>query len=140
VPILVSAKVLVSPQYVEDDVLSTVASILIESLSFDKLNLGQSIHLSVVYSVMQAVAGVEAVDITRLGFRQPGGMSAADFNTYIDRRGVERLSDGSVAPVQDFLRIFSARTDSSTTGMILPAELAWIETPGQDISIVAQER
>jgi uncharacterized phage protein gp47/JayE len=138
VPIVLSAKVLVQPQYVADDVLTAVLAVLLESLSFDNLNLGQSIHLSVVYSVMQAVAGVEAVDITLLGFRQPDGMSAADFNVYLDRRGVERLSDGSVAPVQDFLRIFSARPDSSTPGLVQPAELAWVEAPGQDISIVTQ--
>jgi hypothetical protein len=51
---------------------------------------------------------------------------------------VERLSDGSVAPVQVFLRIFSPRPRPGAPGVVLPAELAWVETPGQDISIVAQ--
>jgi hypothetical protein len=78
------------------------------------------------------------VDITRLGFRQPDGMSAADFDIHLDSRGVERLPDGSVAPVQNFLRIFSARPQSGAGGVTLAAELASVETPGQDISIVAQ--
>lgn len=138
VPIVLSAGVLVLPQYAADDVLAAVRAALLESLSFDALNLGQSIHLSVMYSMMQAVAGVAAVDITLLGFRQPDGMANADFNAYLDRRGVERLPDGSVAPVQGFLRIFSARPDPANTGLLLPAELASVETPGQDISIAVQ--
>ena len=138
VPIVLSARVLVSPQYAADDVLAAVRAALLESLSFDALNLGQSIHLSVLYSVMQAVAGVAALDITLLGFRQPAGMANADFNAYLDRRGVERLPDGSVAPVQGFLRIFSARPDPANTGLVLPAELASVETPGQDTSIAVQ--
>jgi uncharacterized phage protein gp47/JayE len=138
VPILVSAKILVSPVYAQNNVQTAVLAALLDALSFDNLNLGQSIHLSFLYAVMQAVAGVVAVDITLLGFRRPDGMSAADFNTYLDNRGVERLSDGSVAPVQDFLRIFSPRSPLGAPGVMLPAELAWVETPGQDISIVAQ--
>ena len=138
VPIQISATILASPQYVQDDVLKAALSALLAALSFDSLNLGESIHLSRIYSVLQAVAGVEAVDITIFGFRQPDGMSAADFKTYLDSRAVERLTDGSVAPAQGHLRIFSARPDSATPGQVLPAELAWIETPGQDVSITAQ--
>jgi len=138
VPIQVSATILASPQYVQDDVLKAALRALLAALSFDNLNLGESIHLSRIYSVLQEVAGVEAVDITNFGFRQPDGMSAADFKTYLDSRAVERLTDGSVAPVQGHLRIFSARPDPVTPGKVLPAELAWIETPGQDVSISAQ--
>jgi hypothetical protein len=138
VPIVVSARILVSPDYVQNDVQAAALAALLDALSFDNLNLGQSVHLSFLYAVMQAVAGVVAVDITLLGFRRPDGMSVADFNTYLDSRGVERLSDGSVAPVQDFLRIFSPRPRPGASGVMLPAELAWVETPGQDISVVAQ--
>src|SRR5579859_5628917 len=138
VPIQVSATILASPQYVQDDVLKAALRALLAALSFDNLNLGESIHLSRIYSVLQEVAGVEAVDITNFSFRQPDGMSAADFKAYLDSRAVERLTDGSVAPVQGHLRIFSARPDPVTPGKVLPAELAWIETPGQDVSISAQ--
>jgi hypothetical protein len=138
VPIVLSARILVSTEYAPDIVLTAVRAALLQALSFDALSLGQSIHLSFMYSVMQAVVGVVALDITLLGFHQPDGMSNADFNVYLDRRAVERLPDGSVAPVQGFLRIFPARPDPANAGMVLPAELASVETPGQDISITAQ--
>jgi hypothetical protein len=120
------------------DVLNAAMSTLLAALSFDNLKLGQSLHLSGVYSVLQEVPGVEAVFITVFGFRKPDGMSDADFQTYLNSRGVERLPDGSVAPVQGHLRIFSARPKPKKPGQVLPAELACIETPGQDISITAQ--
>jgi uncharacterized phage protein gp47/JayE len=137
VPIILSATVLVSPLSVQSDVLAAVLSALLQTLSFDALNLGQSIHLSGMYAVLQGVAGVTAVEIAKFGFRQPDGMSNADFNAYQDGRGVLRLSDGTVAPVQEHLRIFSARPNPASPGQVFPAELASIETPGQDISITA---
>ncbi len=138
VPIQLSATILAAPQYVQADVVKAALSTLLAALSFDNLNLGQSLHLSFVYSVLQDVLGVKAVDITLFAFRQPDGMSNADFQIYLDSRGVERLTDGSVAPVQGHLRIFSARPDRSKPGQVLPAELAWVESPGQDISITGQ--
>jgi uncharacterized phage protein gp47/JayE len=138
VPILLSATIMVLPRYVQADVLKTALAALLAALSFDNLDLGQSIHLSGVYTVLQDVPGVQAVDVTLFGFRRPGGMNSADFSDYLDSRGVERLTDGNVAPVQGHLRIFSARPDPKTSGRVLPAELAWIETPGQDVSITTQ--
>jgi uncharacterized phage protein gp47/JayE len=138
VPVKVSATVLTLPQYVQEDVLKAALNALLTALSFDNLKLGQSLHLSGVYTVLQDVPGVQAVDITLLAFRQPDGMNSADFNAYLDSRAVERLSDGSVAPVQGHLRIFSARPDPGKPGQVLPGELATIETPGQDVSITAQ--
>ncbi|HLQ50473.1 MAG TPA: baseplate J/gp47 family protein, partial [Terriglobales bacterium] len=55
VPIRISATILASPQYVQDDVLKAALSALLTALSFDSLNLGESIHLSKIYSVLQAV-------------------------------------------------------------------------------------
>jgi hypothetical protein len=119
-------------------VLSAVRATLLEALAFDALRLGQSIHVSAIYAVLQAVPGVIAVDIDQFGFRQPDGMSAADFDVYQDRRAVVRLSGGTVAPVQEHLRIFSGRPDPSLPGTVLPAELAVIQTPDDDVSITAQ--
>lgn len=138
VPIKIAATVLVSPRYASDAVLTSVRATLLEALSFDALRLGQSIHLSAIYAVLQAVPGIVAVDIDHFGFRQRDGMSAADFDVYQDRRAVLRLSGGPVAPVQEHLRMFSGRPDRSVPGTVLPAELAVIQTPDDDVSITAQ--
>jgi hypothetical protein len=114
-----------------------VKAVLLQALSFDALDLGQTIHLSGMYAVLQGVAGVTAVEITNFTFRQPDGMSDADFNVYLDGRGVLRLTDGTVAQVQEHLRIFSARPNSASPGQVFPAELASVQAPAQDISITA---
>ena len=121
----------------EADVLASAHDALLAALSFDSLNLGQSVHLSGVYTALQDVPGVQAVDINLLAFRRPDGMSDAEFDAYLDSRAVERLTNGSVAPVQDHLRIFSARTDPGVPGKVHPAELAAIENPRQDIALTA---
>src|SRR5262249_41028964 len=61
VPILLSATILALPQYVETDVVKAALITLLAALSFDSLSLGQSLHLSRVYSVLQDVPGVKAV-------------------------------------------------------------------------------
>jgi uncharacterized phage protein gp47/JayE len=137
VPILVSATILTLPQYVESDVLASAHDALIAALSFDNLSLGQPVHLSGIYTALQDVPGVQAVDITLLAFRRPDGMSDAEFDAYLDARAVERLTNGTVAPVQGHLRIFSARTDPGVPGKVNPAELATIASPDQDIVLTA---
>jgi len=77
------------------------------------------------------VPGVVAADVTRFGFRD-GSIA------YALARGATLLPDGTVAPVQDFLRVFSARPDASHPGRVVPAELAFIETPSQDVAVTAQ--
>ena len=138
VPILLSATALVSPEYVQADVLKAANAAVLNALAFDNLKLGQSLHLSGMFSVLQNVPGVVAVDIDLFAFRRPDGMSLVDFNAYQDARGVERMPDGSVSLTQGHLRILSARADSTTPGHVFPAELATVQVPGQDISITAQ--
>jgi uncharacterized phage protein gp47/JayE len=138
VPILLSATVLVDPEYVQAEVVNAANAAVLDALAFDNLKLGKSLHLSGMFSALQNVPGVTAVDIDLFAFRQPDGMSASDFNAYQDSRGVERMPDGSVALTQGHLRVFSARPDSTTPGRVFPAELATVQVPGQDISITAR--
>jgi hypothetical protein len=135
VPILFSATVNVDPSFVRSDVVSAAQASLLDALSFDRLRLAQPIHLSELYRVLQDVPGVLSADITKLLFKQPSGMSSAAFTAYLNERGVTRLPDGTPAPVQGHLRLFAARPDPASPGGVLPAELAWIESPTQDISI-----
>jgi hypothetical protein len=72
-----------------------------------------------------------------LMFKQPAGMTNAAFQTYLNGRGVARLPDGTPHPVQGHLRIFPARPDPANAGRVLPAELAAVESPVQDVIVNA---
>ena len=136
IPIFVTASLWTDPKRARSDVIAAALQAMAAALSFDALALGQSIHLSAIYAVLQGVPGVVAADVTGLGFRIPPG--TADPNDYLDSRGVTRNPDGSVAAVQDFLRIFAARPNPNRPGSVFPAELAAIVSPAVDISITAQ--
>jgi hypothetical protein len=138
VPILVTATVLPDPALSRDGVVAAALSALLDALSFDRLHLGQSIHLSMIFGALQQVAGVVAADVTRLGFKQPAGMTSAQFHAFLASRGVTFLPTGIPAPVQGHLRIFAARPDPAGYSAVLPAELAWVETPATDVAVTAQ--
>jgi len=131
VPIRVEAKLWVDPARSQTEVQLAATEAMLAALSFDTLMLGEALHLSQIYSILQQVPGVVAADITRLGFKNTS-------IAYAIGRGATLLPDGSVAPVQDFLRVFSARPDTTQQGRVVPAELAWVETPSQDVLIMAQ--
>jgi hypothetical protein len=135
VPILVTARISPDPMKSRDAVSAAALGALLEALSFDQLHLGQPIHLSTIFSVLQDVAGVVAVDVTQLGFKRPANMTEAQFLAWLAARGIT-FQGGLPAPVQGHLRIFTARTDPTSPGSILPAELAWVET-SSDITLTA---
>lgn len=131
VPIRLEAKVWVDPARSQPDVIAAATDAVLTALSFDELDLGEALHLSLIYSVLQHVPGVIAADVTRLGFKD-GSIP------FLLSRGATFLPNGSPAPVQDFLRMFSARPQPGHPGQVVPAELAFIETPSQDVLITAQ--
>lgn len=102
------------------------------ALDFDAVSLGTSVHLSDVIAVMAAVPGVLGVDVDLFGFLP----SAAMTDDELDRRGVTRRSDGTVAPVQGHLRVFGARPDPASPGAVLPAELPTIANPSTDLVVL----
>lgn len=103
-PTEVEASIQVDPDYVDEDVQAATENALQNYFAFENLDLGQPIHLSDIYRVLQEVEGVVAVDINRLQFK----------------RGDDRVSHGATEePVQGHLRIFST-------------ELAVIEDPTAD--------
>ena len=95
-------------------------------LGFDAARLGGAVSLSDVVAALASVPGVVGVDVDQLGFAP--GMTTAQ----LDARGVERLSDGSVAPVQPRLRALTARP--YTGGTVLPAELLLVRT-ADDVAV-----
>jgi len=133
------AGVAVDAAYDRDTVLAAAREAVLDALSFDNLRLGQSIHLSDLYRVLQDVPGVVYVDVDRLMFKQPAWMPLLLFLILLWLRGVQFLPGFVPAPVQAHLRIFSARPAPFVTGAILAAELAAVESPTQDVTIEPRE-
>lgn len=133
VPVRLRAGIGIDPRYAAKDVLAAAHAAVVDALSFDRQRLGQSLHLSDFYRVLQRVEGVVFVDIDLFHFRPPQGGSFLDFLIFlflILRRGA------TLAPVQDHLRIFGARPDDqAAAGTVRPAELAVLASPEQDALI-----
>jgi predicted phage baseplate assembly protein len=112
VPLQVEAAIEVDAAYVSDDVQADALAAVSDYFDFDNLDLGQPIHLSDVYRVLQEVEGVVAVDVNRLQFKK-----AAD-----------RTSHGATSkPVQAHLAIFAtelATIENETTDLVIDAGLS----------------
>lgn len=65
--LVLSAKVRIDPDYLWDKVEPRIRAALLDAFSFDRRELGEDALLSVAISVMQAVAGVEWVDVDNFG-------------------------------------------------------------------------
>jgi hypothetical protein len=91
VAIQVEAAIEADGEYDHEEVRADALAALGDYLAFDNLDLGQPIHLSDLYRVLQGVEGVVAADVNRLQFKC----------------AVDRASHGaSTAPVQARLAIF----------------------------------
>jgi hypothetical protein len=121
--IVVKATVRVESSFIASKVGDAAMTALLNALSFDSLQFGQPIALSDIYAVLQQVEGIGSVDIDMFHFKnQSAGFLAA--------RGA------TADPVQRRLRIFTARPNSIPWPPALPAELAAVETPAEDIQII----
>jgi uncharacterized phage protein gp47/JayE len=107
VPVEIKAKIQVNPAYLDADVQEAAHEALLDHLAFDNRDLGQAVHLSDIYDVLQEVEGVVSVDVDRLQFKDLA----------------DRASHGATAdPVQGRLRLE-------------PPELAVIEDPVTDARV-----
>jgi predicted phage baseplate assembly protein len=124
VPMAVNATVRVNPARIAPKVAAAARAALLAALSFDTLQFGEPLALSEIYRVLQEVPGVDSVDINRFQFK--------------DQTPAFLTSRGATAdPVQRSLRIFAARPNPGPPPpAVLPAELAFVETPAEDIQIV----
>lgn len=111
------------------DVLAAVRDAVLTELGFDAVALGEAVHLSDMYRVIQGVAGVVSADLTEFQPKHPADR---------DRPNVDRLPDGTPAPLQPHIRVFGARPDPVHPALVLPAELAEVEDPAADITLVAE--
>ncbi len=69
VPVEVAVKIRVHQDYEKEDVRAAVQDALTDFFAFDKLEFGQPIYLSDVYARLARVAGVTALRVTRLRFK-----------------------------------------------------------------------
>ena len=125
-PILFDATVDVDLRYVQATVVAAVRSAVLDALSFDALSLGAPVRLSELYRVIQDVDGVVASNIDELQPRRPADRA---------RPNVDRLPDGSPAPVQTRVAVLPARPDPLHPGTVLPAELATVDDVDRDVTV-----
>jgi hypothetical protein len=129
----------IDPAHQRDAVLEAAHAAVLDALSFDRMSLGEAVNLSDLYRVLQDVPGVLFVDIDRLGFKQPAAMTNAQFLAFLAARGTTFLPGGQPAPVQGRLRLFPARPDAAVPRKVLPAELAAVQSPSDDVVLAARE-
>ena len=127
-PVLLRGTVEVDRRYVPKDVARSRRSRCAGGAVFDAVELGEPVHLSDLYRVIQDVEGVVASDIDELQPKDPARR---------DRPNVDRLPDGTPAPLQPHVRVLPARPDPAKVGAILPAELATVEDAARDIVLTA---
>ena len=77
-PVRIGAGILVHTDYPPEQTCSAVWQALRDRFDFDRVKLGSSIHLSDVYSWVQRVEGVVAVNVNRLCFKCPHKMFLLD--------------------------------------------------------------
>lgn len=78
VPFLVTAVLQVDPAYLLENVQKSAEDAIAQYFSFAKRELGQTVHLSDVYALLQGVAGVMGARITKLKRKSGGGATVGD--------------------------------------------------------------
>jgi len=94
--LVLQAIIRVDPAYVEDDVISVAKKAVLNYFDFNNLQLGQGIHLSDIYAVLQAVEGVTAVVINQLDYRQPGPTLKARAHLLIEPDQIAALKEADL--------------------------------------------
>ena len=125
VPVRIAASLLVDARYVNADVLAAARAALEFALAFEQRRYAEPVFLSDVYRVLQDVAGVVSVDIDLLDLK----------STDAAFRAAHGIDDTLPQP-QSRLLMLPARP-GGPSAPVLPAELACLEMPAQDLSLSA---
>jgi predicted phage baseplate assembly protein len=126
VAVRVTAHLTVNPRHLNDVVLGAARAALLDALSFERRRFAEPVYLSDMYRVLQDVEGVVAVDIDALDLKSSdAGFRAA--------HGV----DDTLPQPQRRLLMLPARPAGGSSPGILPAEIAWVEIPSQDVLLTA---
>lgn len=125
--ILVSARVKLLADYAWDATEPRIRAALLDTFSFDRRELGQSVYLSEVVSVIQNVEGVGYVDITAFrGLTQDQLLEMMEEN---EETGDETEEEGTRSEPCRAIRVRLAEPDTSSTSTvreILPAQIAYL--------------
>lgn len=113
----VAASIQVHPDYLPDKVLRAVEQVLRDHFSFSQRQFGQSVALSEVFSIMQMVAGVVAVDVDALYIKGEAVKQNPSLPARIPRSGLRT-------------------TENNEQQMPKGAELVTIDTGPLDLKIV----
>ncbi|MGZ4798530.1 MAG: baseplate J/gp47 family protein [Acidimicrobiia bacterium] len=124
VAVTVDASLIVDDRFVAEDVRTRARTALLDSLSFARRSFAEPLYLSDVFSVLQEVEGVVAVDVNTLDLKNADGAFRA-------AHGV----DDTLGQPQPRLVMLPARPIGS--GAVLAAELAVVEVPTQDITLTS---
>jgi hypothetical protein len=125
VGITLDATLIVNERHVASTVLTAARAAVIAALAFEARRFAEPVYLSDLYRVLQDVPGVTAVDLNRLDLKRVDAL-------FRERHG---LADVATQPQPAArLLLLPARWDDAT-GTVLPAELARIEAPDQDIQL-----
>jgi hypothetical protein len=121
VAVLVAATIIVDDRAVAETVRAAARTELLDALSFERRAFAEAVDLSDVYGVLQRVPGVKAVDIDQLDLKSTD-------TAFRNAHGI----DPAKGALQPRLLMLSARP-SGSPGVVLPAELAWVEVPALDV-------
>jgi predicted phage baseplate assembly protein len=127
-PVVLRATVAIDRHVVRSEALAATRAAVLHALAFDSVELGEAVHLSAIYRAIQDVPGVVSADIDELQPKRPADR---------DRPNVDRLADGTPAPLQPHVRVLPARVDPLRRGQVLPAELATVEDASRDVVLAA---
>ncbi len=125
VAVVVDASIAVDGRYVASEVLAAARAALLGALSFAARRFAQPVYLSDVFRVLQNVEGVVSVDVNRLDLKSGDAAFRA-------AHGV----DDALPQPQPRLLMLPARP-AGASGIVLPAELAWVEVPAEDVTLRA---
>lgn len=132
--LVIVANVHIRPDYLWESVEPKIRTALGDTFSFERRELGQSVFLSEVIKVIQAVKGVSYVDVDMLdGITET---ELADTQLLNDKFGKLRsLSDGT----KQYIRADLARVETvsqTNEKKILPAQLAYLSPDVRDTLIL----
>jgi predicted phage baseplate assembly protein len=115
VPIVIDAALTVDDRHVRADVLAAARAALLATFAFEARGFGQPVFLSDLFSLLQEVPGVVAVDVNRLDLKSGNAAFRA-------AHGV----DDTLGQPQPRLLILPARPDPASA-TVHPAELAVVD-------------